>query len=875
MSMSTGQISATVSEALDIGVKYHQAGNLQQAESVYRQILQVAPQNVVALHLLGVIAHQVGQNDQACNYIGQALRLRPDYVEAHSNLGLVLMAQGKVEEAVASLTQAVRLNPRYAEAHNNLGLALQQQGKLDKAIASWQKAIRFNRDYAEAHNNLGLAFQQQGKLKDSVASLTRAVHLNPNYADAHNNLGLSLKRQGKLAEAAASWQAAIRSRPNHAEAHNNLGLVLREQGKLDEAIACLQQAVRLKPDFADGFCNLGGALKEQGKLDDAAACLKQAVLLNPASADAHNNLGLILNDLGKPDEAVTTLQEAIRLKPDNSDAHNNLGLALAEQGNVDRALASLQEAVRLKPDNAEAHKNLGMISLLAGDFKQGWSEYEWRRKCPEHVLPKFRQPVWDGSALNGRTILLHAEQGLGDTLQFIRYAPLIKERGGHVLVACPPALNRLLSGCPGIDRVVSPGALPPFDVYAPLPSLPKIFETSLETIPANVPYLAADAGLIEHWKQELGKQPGFKIGISWQGNPRYSADRRRSIPLLQFAPLSRLAGVQLFSLQKGLGTDQLSALAGRMTVTDLGSKLDEASGPFMDTAALMKTLDLIITSDTATAHLAGALGAPVWVALPVIPDWRWMLGREDSPWYPTMRLFRQTERGNWPQVFERIVREVDKLLSNRPAASHAPPTIQKTVATQSPAIGSDPALSKDLPRVIAPLLIAPPAAPVIAPTVTTPPVAPAPATHHAPPATHVPPPAPAPAAKPITVEVSPGELIDKITILEIKNARLTDAAKLANVRLELATLQAACAQALPPSERLTALTAELRAVNETLWQIEDDIRDCERLADFGPKFIELARAVYRQNDRRAGLKRQINELLGSKLVEEKAYKNYT
>lgn len=851
---SVTTVTTTVSEALDLAVRHHQAGNLQQAESVYRQILQVDPQNVVALHLLGVIAHQVGHNDQACQFIGQALRLRPAYVEAHSNLGLVLMALGRVDEAVASLTQAVRLNPRYAEAHNNLGLALQQQGKLDKAVASWQKALRYNRDYAEAHNNLGLALQKQGKLKESVASLTRAIHLKPNYAEAHNNLGLSLQQQGKLAEAAASWQAALGARPNYAEAYNNLGLVRREQGRVDEAIACLQQAVQLKPDFADAHSNLGAAYREQGKLDEAAACLQQSILLFPASAEAHSNLGLVLNDLGRPEEAVVILQQAIRLRPNYSDASNNLGLAFADQGNLDAAVASLRQAVQSNPDNAEAHNNLGMVSLLAGDFERGWAEYEWRRKCANHVLPKFRQPVWDGAALNGRTILLHAEQGLGDTLQFIRYAPLVQERGGHVLVACPPALTRLLAGCPGIDRLVSPDALPPFDVYAPLPSLPKIFGTSLESIPAKVPYLFADASLAHHWQHELNRQPSFRIGIAWQGNPRYRADRRRSIPLVQFAPLARLSGVQMFSLQKGTGTEQLGALAGQMAVTDLGRTLDEASGPFMDTAAVIKNLDLVITSDTATAHLAGGLGVPVWVALPFVPDWRWLMHRDDSPWYPTMRLFRQVERGNWSEVFERIAREVQKLLANPPAPSHARPA-----ATPLPPRSTNEPTVAHHPRP-APLEPLPTSVP--------------PTTHHAPPATHHPS-TPLPIAKPITVEVSPGELIDKITILEIKNARLTDAAKLANVRLELTVLQSACAQALPSSEQLTALTAELRAVNETLWQIEDDIRFCERDADFGPRFIELARSVYRQNDRRAAFKRQINELLGSKLVEEKAYTTYT
>jgi hypothetical protein len=274
-------------------------------------------------------------------------------------------------------------------------------------------------------------------------------------------------------------------------------------------------------------------------------------------------------------------------------------------------------------------------------------------------LPPFGQPAWDGSPLGGRTILLHAEQGLGDTLQFIRYAPLVQQRGGTVLVQSPAPLARLLARCPGVDRLVAPGPAPTeaFDVHAPLLGLPGLLGTSLATVPARVPYLFADAELTAHWRQQLGAIGGFTIGIAWQGNPRHPRDRDRSIPLLQFAPLAGIEGVRLLSLQKGPGRDQLAALAGRFPVTDLSHGLDD----FLDTAAVLMNLDLVITADTALAHLAGALGVPVWVALPFAPDWRWLLGRENNPWYPTMRLFRQAQRGNWESVFDRIVSEVSQV----------------------------------------------------------------------------------------------------------------------------------------------------------------------------------------------------------------------
>ncbi len=314
------------------------------------------------------------------------------------------------------------------------------------------------------------------------------------------------------------------------------------------------------------------------------------------------------------------------------------------------------QALNLKPDFAQVHLSRSLLRLQMGDFAQGWSEYEWRFQCKEYAIPPFPQPLWDGSRLDDRTILLYADHGLGDTLQFVRYAPLVCERGGRVLVACRKPLARILASCPGVSRVISEGApLPQFQVYAPLMSLPRILGTTLATVPARVPYLVADPALVARWRVELGQFGGFKVGIAWQGNAQYCKDRHRSFRLDQFEPLTRLDGVRLVSLQKGFGTDQIREVADRFAVIDLGSRLDD----FMDSAAVMTNLDLVITPDTSVAHLAGALGVPVWVALPFAPDWRWLLDRQDSPWYPTLRTFRQREWGNWNEVFERITRELE------------------------------------------------------------------------------------------------------------------------------------------------------------------------------------------------------------------------
>ena len=487
----------------------------------------------------------------------------------------------------------------------------------------------------------------------------------------HANLGNALKDQGKLDEAVACHRQALALKSDDAKAHNNLGVALKDQGKLDEAVACYRRALALKPDYAEAHNNLGIALGEERKLDEAIACYRRALALTPDFAEAHHNLGHVLSDQEKLDEAVASYRRALALKPDYAEAHNNLGVALNHQGKLTEARACYRQALARKPDYAEPRWNQCLLTLLSGDFERGWAEYEMRWQAKQHFQRRdFAQPLWDGRPLAGRTILLHAEQGLGDTIQFVRYAPHVKHEGGTVLLECPAELVRILQSCAGIDRVLTPGCpLPPFDVHAPLLSLPRILQTTLRTVPAAIPYLHADAALTRSWQQELGGTEQFKIGIVWQGNPRFgkpacrSADQKRSIPLAQFEPLARVPNVRLFSLQKGYGTEQLAGLQSVRGIVELGDRL----GDFMDTAAVMMNLDLIISADTSPVHLAGALGRPVWAALPLVPCWRWLLEREDSPWYPTMRLFRQKRFGEWDEVFERMASALRELVGTRTA----------------------------------------------------------------------------------------------------------------------------------------------------------------------------------------------------------------
>jgi hypothetical protein len=393
------------------------------------------------------------------------------------------------------------------------------------------------------------------------------------------------------------------------------------------------------------------------KPEQALDSYRESIRVRSGHAGTHYLLGDALIHVGKLDEAIASFGEALRLEPDFAAAVDGRCHALYAKGEVDEMLAWCEKLVTHFPDLAEVHANRGMAMLLKGDFDHGWPEYEWRMRCVEWsaAVPTLPIPLWDGGLLRGKTILLRMEQGFGDNIQFIRFAPLVKARGGNVLLECSRPLWRVFTGVAGVDQFVEMGARPTgVDAHAHLLSLPGLLGTTVDSIPARVPYLHADTALVDAWKEELAPHRGLKIGIAWQGNPQFKGDRRRSFPLERFAPLARLEGVQLFSLQKGFGSEQLEQGEKPFPVENLGPRLND----FIDTAGLLKNLDLVITPDTAVAHLAGALGVPIWVALPYTPDWRWMLGRTDSPWYPTMRLFRQSSPGDWQGTFETIAAEV-------------------------------------------------------------------------------------------------------------------------------------------------------------------------------------------------------------------------
>ena len=488
-------------------------------------------------------------------------------------------------------------------------------------------------------------------------------------------LGTDLLRAGRFAEAEACLREANRLKPDDPEILNNLGTSVWQRGRTPEALAYYLRAHQFKPKDFGILNNLGIATWDRGQPDRAAGFYRRALEIEPDSFDARMNLGVALSDLGHFEEALRWVRSALELRPDSADAWDNVGMTLAREGSWDEAMACYDRSLELRPDFPEAHRNRALGRLAKGDFEQGWPELEWRLKCRNPPGLSFPRPRWNGDDLTGQTVVVHWEQGLGDTLQFARFIPEVKRRGATVWLLCQAPLVRLVTRVDGVDRVFEGcSPLPDFHMHAPLMSLPAIIGTTLDTLP-RAPYLSADDATITHWRQVLERVLGvsdlatvFTIGIVWQGNRDNRIDRWRSFPLAQLAPLAGLPNVRLVSLQKGAGTEQIRELAGRFPVTELDTSNNgqDDRRDFLDTAALMSLVDLVVTPETATAHLAGALGVRCWVALSLVGDWRWMIAGDETVWYPTCRLFRQGKLGDWDELFERMAAALERELTAEP-----------------------------------------------------------------------------------------------------------------------------------------------------------------------------------------------------------------
>ncbi|MEG4494686.1 tetratricopeptide repeat protein [Microcoleus sp. D3_18_C4] len=553
---------------------------------------------------------------------------------------------GRLLEAENLYRQIIEVQPESANVLCLLGIAARQQGKIAEAIDFYEQAIAQKPDFVEAHLNKANLLLDVREYQRAIASYEQVIKIQPNSALAYNNLGWVKQQLGEIDAAILYYQTALKLDPNLPETAHNLGHLFKQKKQLNEAITYYVHALKINPNLIYSLMGLGTVLQQQGKFAEAFNCYQQAVKLEPTNPEAHNNVGAFYHEQGNVKAAISYYRQALNLKPDFVEAINNLGHALVDLGEFQEAFSCHSRALELQPDNATAHLEFALTLLLFGDFQRGFAEYEWRWRTPQLQPRQFKQPVWDGSNLQGKTILLHVEQGFGDSIQFIRYAPILRSQGAKVMVACYPELLRLFATVPGIEYLsVSLEGLPEFDVHSPLMSLPQIVGTTLETIPANVPYLYPPA----ECKFALSSDAKLKVGIVWAGSPKRRKDNQRSCILSDFIRFLDVPGIAFYSLQKNLSESDRTLLNQHL-VPDLTPHLND----FADTASAISQLDLVITVDTAVAHLAGALGKPVWVLLSFAPDWRWLLDREDNPWYPTARLFRQSQPESWQELFEEV-----------------------------------------------------------------------------------------------------------------------------------------------------------------------------------------------------------------------------
>jgi len=577
----------------------------------------------------GSVLHQQNYLVEAQAIYEKILCIQPDHFDTLQLLGSLLAQIKKYSEAVKYLSKALEINPGDARTLCNQGIVLKELKRFDEALVSYAQAILVNPSYADAFNNQGIVLQELKRFDEALASYDQAIAIEPKFAQAYYNRGIVLQELKRFDEALASYDLAISINPNFVNAYNNKGVILKSLKRFDEALSIYNQAISIKPDHPKTYYNQGKTLQELNRHDEALACYDQAIKIDPNYLEAYNNRG-------------NTLQ-AIK--------------------QFDRALVNYNHAIAIRPDYADAYFNKSTLLILRGDYKEGWQLYEWRWKQKHNINSRrsYKQALWLGNeSLINKTLLITMEQGFGDYIQFIRYALLAEQSGAKVILEAPLLLMKLTATLKGHFILIESGkSLPDFDYYCPVVSLPLAFKTSVETIPAPLSYLYVDEAKKQQWNKRLGKHVMTRIGLVWAGNPDHTNDRNRSLLLKQFSSLFTLS-FEFHSLQKDIREVDSQTI---MDFPHIYQHQDELQD-FSDTAALVDAMDVIISVDTSVAHLAGAMGKKLWLLLPYLPDFRWMLNREDSPWYPSARLYRQEKINDWNAPLQKLkndLKSIDRL----------------------------------------------------------------------------------------------------------------------------------------------------------------------------------------------------------------------
>jgi tetratricopeptide (TPR) repeat protein len=569
---------------------------------------------------------------------------------------------GQIDRAIPLYRKLLARFADNAQILYLLGTAEAQCGRFSDGVAMLERSLQIAPDNPVAHFNLGKALHHLGRCDDAVWSYARAVGLKPDYAEALFNMAKALRDLARFEEALHCYDQLIRLKPKHALALLHRGSVLHALKQLPDALNSIDAALGARPDWIEALIDRAAVQQDMQRHEDALRSLEQVLRHDPNCAEAHLDRGSVLHDLGHAQEALVSIERAIALKPAVAEAHYNRGDVLQDLKRFDEAIRSYDRAIELKPDFADAYWNKALVALLTGDFEAGWPLYEWRAQGSRRIAgadPSVK-PLWLGEVpIAGKTLLVQSEQGIGDIIQFCRYLPLVEALGANIIFELPRAVLTLVQTLPcrfvAVERSTE---VPPHDLRCPLLSLPLALRTTLQTVPAQTPYLNPDERKREAWRTRLGAKRGMRIGLAWSGNPRHINDRRRSIRFTSLLPLLELT-CEFHSLQIECRAEDRQAIAKATQLHDHRNDLAD----FSDTAALVAEMDLVISVDTAVAHVAAALGRPVWVLLPFVPDFRWLLDRSDSPWYPTATLYRQPALGDWAGVIAKVRDDLKSMLS--------------------------------------------------------------------------------------------------------------------------------------------------------------------------------------------------------------------
>ena len=673
-------------EALHLfGVLQFQRGQIAEAETLIRRAIAISPEPGALANLGSILAHQGGAA-AALEHYEAALRIEPGHVQSLVHMGNTLIELRRYEHALSAYDRALKVSPLLLDALCNRGSALRALGRHQEALETYESALIVDPQSFESFYNLGNVLRDLqryaqalqnyeralaiapdnpvilsvrgrtlvdlGRPKEALASFNEAIAAKPDFVDALYNSAVALERLGRAQEAVQRCERVLALESHHAKALATRGNALLQLERYEDALSDYDLALAIEPDVTGVLCNRGTTLHRLERHEEALRSYDAALAVNPRFPEAWCSRGIVLRDTHRYEDALDAIDRALAIAPKYVFAWFHRGNTLFDMFRFDEAQQAYDQAIEIEPNYVDAQLALGLIYLRQGDFIRGWAQYEWRLRDPKGERSKraFSQPLWQGEdALDGKTILIHAEQGFGDALQFCRYVEPLRARGAGVILEVQPALKSLMETLRGPLRVVAEGEpLPPFDFHCPLLSLPYAFRTDLQSIPDSTPYLYPDAQRVDKWASVLGPKRRLRIGLAWGGNPKHLNDRNRSVGLTTLMPLLEL-DVEWISLQKVIREHDAVGF-GNIPMR----RFDDEIADFSDTAALIQSLDLVIAVDTAVAHLAGALHRPVWILLPHLSEWRWLSERDDSPWYSSARLFRQQTAGEWHDVVEAV-----------------------------------------------------------------------------------------------------------------------------------------------------------------------------------------------------------------------------